>query len=91
MRVQFLTRKTDAYGEQKIAYQQTDTDKSGLGVMFCGGFRSDMTGTKAQALAEWARARATPRAARTHIACRLRPCRLGARSGASKLRPLLIF
>ena len=60
MSVQFLTRKTDAYGEQKIAYQQTDTDKSGVGVMFCGGFRSDMTGTKAQALAEWARARATP-------------------------------
>ena len=39
----------------------------------------------------WARARAAPRAARTHIACRLRPCRLGARLGASKLRPLLIF
>jgi pimeloyl-ACP methyl ester carboxylesterase len=60
MSVQFLTRDEPGFGPQKIAYQQQDAVEPGLGVVFCGGFRSDMTGTKAQALAEWARARATP-------------------------------
>ncbi len=59
MSVQFLTRDEPDFGPQKIAYQQQDPEASGLGVVFCGGFRSDMTGTKAQALAQWASARAT--------------------------------
>lgn len=65
MRVHFLTRDTPDFGSQKIAYQQTaypqtNVDAPGVGVVFCGGFRSDMTGTKAQALAEWAGARKIP-------------------------------
>ena len=46
----FLTTTQD----RKIAFEkQTGT---GPGVVFLGGFRSDMTGTKAQALADWAQA-----------------------------------
>ena len=48
----FLTRTHAVSGEQQIAYQQQAGD--GPGVVFCGGFRSDMTGTKAAALAAWA-------------------------------------
>ena len=40
---------------RRIAYQQQDG--AGPGVVFLGGFRSDMTGTKAEYLADWARAR----------------------------------
>lgn len=39
---------------RRIAYHRTDG--KGPGVVFLGGFRSDMTGTKAQYLEEWARA-----------------------------------
>lgn len=39
---------------RRIAYHRTDG--SGPGVVFLGGFRSDMTGTKAQYLEDWARA-----------------------------------
>ena len=46
----FLTTTQD----RKIAFEkQTGV---GPGVVFLGGFRSDMTGTKAQALADWAKA-----------------------------------
>ncbi len=40
---------------RRIAYRQEPG--SGPGVVFLGGFRSDMTGTKAEHLAAWARAR----------------------------------
>jgi pimeloyl-ACP methyl ester carboxylesterase len=51
-----LVRETPEKGTQTIAYQQQAGDgrKNRPGVVFCGGFRSDMTGTKAQALAAWA-------------------------------------
>lgn len=39
---------------RRIAYHRTDG--SGPGVVFLGGFRSDMTGTKAQYLEDWVRA-----------------------------------
>lgn len=39
---------------RQIAFQQQAG--AGPGVVFLGGFRSDMTGTKAQHLADWARA-----------------------------------
>lgn len=39
---------------RRIAYHRTPGN--GPGVVFLGGFRSDMTGTKAQALEDWARA-----------------------------------
>jgi len=39
---------------RRIAYERTPG--RGPGVVFLGGFRSDMTGTKAQALEDWARA-----------------------------------
>lgn len=55
-----LTRpaNTSPLGAQQIAYQQmaAQPSNSAPGVIFCGGFRSDMTGTKAQALADWAAA-----------------------------------
>lgn len=50
----FLTRQHAVLGAQQIAYRQQPGD--GPGVVFCGGFRSDMTGTKAQALDVWAEA-----------------------------------
>jgi pimeloyl-ACP methyl ester carboxylesterase len=40
---------------RRIAYRRTEG--RGPGVVFLGGFRSDMTGTKAQFLEAWARAR----------------------------------
>ena len=51
-----LTRKTPEHGTQTIAYAQQagKVSQNRPGIMFCGGFRSDMTGTKAQALADWA-------------------------------------
>lgn len=52
----FLTRPATAeMAEQKIAYEQIAAKGgNGPGVIFCGGFRSDMGGTKAMALAAWA-------------------------------------
>lgn len=52
----FLTRPaSDNMAAQKIAYEQiTAKGGNGPGVVFCGGFRSDMGGTKAMALAAWA-------------------------------------
>ena len=52
----FLTRPaSDNMAAQKIAYEQMPSKgASGPGVIFCGGFRSDMGGTKAMALAAWA-------------------------------------
>ena len=46
-----LARETQEKGAQTIAYQQQAGSEPGI--VFCGGFRSDMTGTKAQALAAW--------------------------------------
>lgn len=40
---------------RRIAYHRTEGQ--GPGVVFLGGFRSDMTGTKAVALEDWAKAR----------------------------------
>lgn len=48
----FTERTNTNMGPQKLAYAQQSGD--GMGIMFCGGFRSDMTGTKAAALADWA-------------------------------------
>jgi pimeloyl-ACP methyl ester carboxylesterase len=55
MSVDKLTRETREKGTHSLAYRQIKGD--GPGVVFCGGFRSDMTGTKAAALADWAKAR----------------------------------
>ncbi len=49
--------KTDKFGEleaNRIAYQKVDG--SGSGLVWCGGLKSDMDGTKAQALHDWAAA-----------------------------------
>ncbi len=55
MSVRRLRRPDTSLGSQEIAYmQQTGRPP---GIIFCGGFRSDMTGTKATALAEWTAAR----------------------------------
>lgn len=43
---------------RRIAYNRLDGE--GVGVVFLGGFRSDMAGTKALALEEWARAAGRP-------------------------------
>ena len=43
---------------RRLAYQQTQGD--GQGIVFLGGFRSDMTGSKAAHLALWAAARNRP-------------------------------
>ena len=48
----FLERPETALGPQLLAYRRQAGD--GPGVIFCSGFRSDMGGTKAQALAAWA-------------------------------------
>jgi pimeloyl-ACP methyl ester carboxylesterase len=45
----------DSPGGRRLAYARTPG--TGPGVMFLGGFRSDMTGTKAMFLEDWARAR----------------------------------
>ena len=52
-----LDRSDTALGAQKIAYMQQGGRAPGI--VFCGGFRSDMTGTKAAALAKWSAARGT--------------------------------
>lgn len=58
MNVKTLTRHTPEKGAQHIAYhrQGGDGPTNKQGIVFCGGFRSDMTGTKAQALAAWTQA-----------------------------------
>lgn len=54
----FTERLETAMGPQKMAYRQQAGE--GTGLVFCGGFRSDMTGTKATALADWAREKNRP-------------------------------
>ena len=46
--------QTLAVGSASIAFRRTEG--SSPGVLFCGGFQSDMTGTKAAALEAWAKA-----------------------------------
>src|SRR3546814_16797728 len=41
----------------RIAYAATPPQNGQTGILFCGGFKSDMTGTKARALAAMAGAR----------------------------------
>ncbi len=56
--IDFLDRAASpnsSLGAQKIAYQQQAGKPHG--VIFCGGFRSGMGGTKACALSDWAAAR----------------------------------
>lgn len=53
--IQYTSRSETSHGPQKLAYEQLHG--RGPGVIFCGGFRSDLTGTKASALASWAKAR----------------------------------
>jgi pimeloyl-ACP methyl ester carboxylesterase len=57
-KLSFTTRVDTPKGPQKLAYRQQKGRHTG--VVFCGGFRSDLTGTKATALADWARARDHP-------------------------------
>lgn len=52
---QFLTRPDGT----RLAYAATPGRSDVPGILFCGGFRSDMTGTKALALETAARARGT--------------------------------
>lgn len=47
-----MIRYLDTRHGRRIAYQQADGE--GPGVVFLGGFRSDMTGTKAMHLQDWA-------------------------------------
>ena len=57
MSLKYLPRPDTPLGAQKIAYMQqagTANKNNKNGIIFCGGFRSDMTGTKAAALADWA-------------------------------------
>ena len=49
-----LAQSTTTLSSRQIAYEQTTG--RGPGVVFLGGFRSDMTGTKAVYLQDWARA-----------------------------------
>lgn len=50
-----MTDMLDTPQGRRIAYAKTDG--AGPGVVFLGGLRSDMTGTKAQFLEDWARQR----------------------------------
>lgn len=52
MSLSFLEYNNSHFGTQKIAYQKTNGD--GPGIVFLPGFKSDLTGTKAQAVAQWA-------------------------------------
>ncbi len=49
-----MIKKLDTSSGRSIAYDHTSG--AGPGVVFLGGFRSDMTGTKAHYLQDWARA-----------------------------------
>jgi pimeloyl-ACP methyl ester carboxylesterase len=55
----FTERQSADFGPQRLAYsaQAGNANQTTPGVIFCGGFRSDMGGTKALALAAWATAR----------------------------------
>ena len=55
----FTERQSADFGPQRLAYsvQAGNTNQAAPGIIFCGGFRSDMGGTKALALAAWATAR----------------------------------
>ncbi len=55
----FTERQSAGFGPQRLAYsaQAGHTNQAAPGIIFCGGFRSDMGGTKALALAAWATAR----------------------------------
>jgi pimeloyl-ACP methyl ester carboxylesterase len=53
--MQYSLRQDTGHGPVKLAYQRVDGD--GPGIVFCGGFRSDLSGTKAGALDGWARKR----------------------------------
>ena len=48
----------DTPSGRRIAYHRTDG--GGPGIVFLGGFKSDMTGTKATFLDEWCRERGCP-------------------------------
>jgi len=52
----FTERQCAVFGPQRLAYsaQINEATQATPGVIFCGGFRSDMGGTKALALASWA-------------------------------------
>ena len=52
---QTFSRPNNDGSTRKLAYRHQQGRQPG--VIFCGGFRSDMTGTKASALAEWTKAR----------------------------------
>ncbi|WP_312528465.1 alpha/beta hydrolase [Paracoccus sp. (in: a-proteobacteria)] len=53
-----MTEYLDTSAGRRIAYNQSEGH--GTGVVFLGGFRSDMQGTKAVALEEWARSQGRP-------------------------------
>lgn len=53
-----MTEYLDTSAGRRIAYNQSEG--RGTGVVFLGGFRSDMQGTKAVALEEWARSQGRP-------------------------------
>ena len=55
----FTERQSKGFGPQRLAYraQAGNANQATPGVVFCGGFRSDMSGTKALALASWAAGR----------------------------------
>ncbi|WP_424813769.1 alpha/beta hydrolase [Roseococcus sp. YIM B11640] len=46
-----MQERQNTLGERPLAYRQIDG--TGIGVVFLGGFNSDMTGSKASFLAEW--------------------------------------
>ena len=52
----FTERQSKDFDTQRLAYsaQTYEATQTTPGVIFCGGFRSDMGGTKALALASWA-------------------------------------
>lgn len=52
---QTFSRPNNDGSTRKLAYRQKQGRQPG--VIFCGGFRSDMTGNKASALADWTKAR----------------------------------
>ncbi|MEC7511740.1 MAG: hypothetical protein VX859_00255, partial [Pseudomonadota bacterium] len=52
----FTERQCADFGLQRLAYSAKiyEATQATPGIIFCGGFRSDMAGTKALALASWA-------------------------------------
>lgn len=52
MTLNFFEYENSQFGTQKIAYRKTQGQNPGL--VFLPGFKSDLTGTKAQAVYEWA-------------------------------------